>query len=66
MAMDNSGARGNRRGKRTAAANLLFLKDPFLEQKKRTIHVLQNRTFLFALDTKNFGNEKLWKNFEFK
>ena len=24
------------------------------EQKKRTIHVLQNRTFLFALDIPNF------------
>jgi len=25
---------------------------PFEEQKKRTIHLLQNRTFLFTLDTR--------------
>lgn len=39
------------REKRTSAA-LLLLKSCFLSSsKKRTYHLLQNRTFLFAIDT---------------
>ena len=36
--------------RRSAAHLLLKKKNSFLEQKKRTIHLLQNRTILFALD----------------
>ena len=54
MAMDNSSTWNKWRGKRTSDALLLFKKrGPFYEQKNRTIHVLQNRTFLFTLDIKS-------------
>ena len=46
--MDNSSTIYPR--KRTSAALLLFKKDILSRTEKRTIHVLQNRTTLFALD----------------
>jgi hypothetical protein len=58
MAMDNSSTWNKWRGKRTSDALLLFIKGgPFYEQKNRTIHVLQNRTFLFTLDTPARGTK---------